>query len=162
MLDIIENTFDFNKLSYEELVQNAKEIGCEVKEKCATINNEEELKDFLNEAKKVDFEWFVLEWTQMMTKTKSLHYLFYKEIRWDIYRIVSYCNKKKIPQTFEEFVKFDEAFFKNHLNLLHYKEIEEMRKNNINIFQPIPNIIEEVRNKWIIFDETPKIKYDEE
>lgn len=142
LIEVVENTLDyFSKKSYEDLEKIWKDLWVEVKKKEAILQNEKELLDFIEKAKYVDFEWFILEWSAeknpFLTKTKSYKYLFWKEIRTDIEKI------------------------KKGKNATHKEIFEKLKEKNIDFFNlSIPDLIE--KSKDLNFLEIPKRKNDKE
>lgn len=84
LLDLIFRNPIFEKMSYEDLVIFANKYNLEIKSKAFLLNNEEELKSFIEECKITDkrLEGYVLEDANgFMFKVKLPYYNFWKKIR---------------------------------------------------------------------------------
>ena len=88
LLDIIDNTIEFHKKTYDELVDIAKRLRMNVKKKLFTINNMDCLINYLNDENKMisnlsePIEGIVFEDAKgYMFKYKMQHYLFWKKMR---------------------------------------------------------------------------------
>lgn len=85
LLDIIDNTVDFNKKSYDELCKIAKEFKMSVKEKCFSIDTFENMKLLLVDDAFVsdcNVEGYVIEDANgYMFKYKVPFYTFWKKMR---------------------------------------------------------------------------------
>lgn len=84
LLDLVFRNPIFGKMSYEDLVAFANKYNLEIKSKEFILNNEEELKCFIQECKVTNkkLEGYVLEdANQFMFKVKLPYYKFWKKIR---------------------------------------------------------------------------------
>lgn len=183
LLDIIKNDMNFEKKSYKELVLLSKAIWCEVKKSIRTLNNDQELQEFFKEIEDHKIEWYILEWTSWMTKTKSKHYLFWKEIRQSIRSIKKELNKnynasewlktydwentyQVMSQEYADSLndKFlnEFSFDKNKdFRVRHEQVIRKFQENKVKIFsKTIPELIEISKDYWI--SENPTILNDSE
>lgn len=179
LLDIIHNDInEFKKKSYKELQLIWKALWIETKKFIKTLNNNEELQNFLKEIENDKIEWYILEWTKWMTKTKSKHYLFWKEIRADIfsrlkkilnrdYKATQWIKNEYInawtshqKESDEYIQKLNELFLnrvtENDLIELKHSLVISMFKDKwIWLFSySIPDLIEISKNLWI--KEIPK------
>lgn len=130
------------------------------------------MQDFLLEAEKVDFEGFILDGTKMMAKTKSLHYLFWKEIQGDVRKILSYMNKQipSVEHTREDWINLirepvsnmSSSFLKEKIGVLHNIELKAIQEAGIDFLSlTIPNLIMATKQANLIFEEIPKKIYKE-
>ena len=88
LLDIVNNTIDFHKKSYDELFEIAKRFNMNVKRKLMVVNSADYLLDCLNDETKIlsdlpeHIEGIVFEDANgYMFKYKMQYYLFWKKIR---------------------------------------------------------------------------------
>lgn len=90
LLDIVYNTINFNKLSYEELEIVWEQLWFKVKEKLVEVNDMAELREILNELANPNSEyntWVPIEWMVFedqdwfMFKQKGFFYLQWKKLR---------------------------------------------------------------------------------
>jgi tRNA splicing ligase len=85
LLDIIDNTIDFNKKSYDELCKIAKEFKMSVKEKCFSIDTFENMKLLLVDdafVSNCNVEGYVIEDANgYMFKYKVPFYTLWKKMR---------------------------------------------------------------------------------
>lgn len=100
LLDIIENSFNTNKLSYSEVVSIAENIGLDYKELEYTFNTWEELYKFKkqqDESYTTQHEGWVFEDSNgFMVKYKTRFYKFWKQMRAVKERLQQGNNVKKI------------------------------------------------------------------
>ncbi len=152
LLDIVKNSYEYEKLDYSYIENFSKNSWLECKKLECIVNNEQELQEFLQNAKSVKHEGFILEWaTGFMTKTKSLHYLFWKEIRSDIRRL------EKLEKNFKNFS--EEDMKKSWVR--HIQALRIMQDNNIDFFaHSIPGLIALTKDLKII--DIPKNYHDSE
>lgn len=136
LLDIIDNTIDFHKKSYDELCKIANKFQLNVKQKEYIINNFDELmynlnNEFPNVKQEIPFEGFVLEDKNgYMFKFKMSFYLFWKKIR---------AIKQQIAKNkFNSFNKLNEE----------ERKIVTFITNNFNIDEIDKMSVIDIRNKF--------------
>lgn len=87
LLDIIHNKYEFEKESYEKVVELAKDLNCECKTIYKEFNNPREFHGWYLEVtdeddmSKTDIEGVVIESSGIMTKLKFPYYNFWKFMR---------------------------------------------------------------------------------
>lgn len=102
LLDIIDNSFEFNKQPYEEVRKIAKTLGLECKAMTHVFKNWTELKTFIENCK-VIFEGFVMEDSKgFMFKLKSPYYKFWKRMRWNREAILKHQEDKIAYESAQE------------------------------------------------------------
>lgn len=140
LIEMVKNNIVFEKIPYNELLKVGNDIWVEVKKEYKALNNIAELSKFLEENKSVDFEGFILEGsTWFMSKTKSLKYLFWKEIRGDIRKLSNNPNAE----------------------VLHRDTINALINKWVDIFNcSIPDLIE--ASDWLNIKEIPRRNFDVE
>lgn len=115
LLDIIDNTIDFNKKSYDELIEIAQKFNMKVKNKLIIANSFDELKGYLEDESKIisdkPIEGIVFEdMNGYMFKYKMDFYTFWKKMRGikqqiQKNRIYNLGNKDKKAKEIAEFMK---------------------------------------------------------
>ena len=116
LLDIIENSVEFKKYSYEEMTETAKVLGLPCKEKCVTLNDAEELRAFFKEISQDEYKWknrfiegFVFEDMNLfMFKYKCEYYKYWKYLRGQI-EIMAKGRQPKIDHPFLKWVMKDKS-----------------------------------------------------
>lgn len=82
LLDIIDNTIEFNKTSYENLVSFARDFKFNFKKREYVFNNFEELENLIKNCDRKDIEGFVIEdYYNYMFKYKTDYYKHWKHLR---------------------------------------------------------------------------------
>ncbi len=102
LLDVVKNQIEFEKLSYDELVSLADEIGFVVKEKAIVLDTWVDFYDWYNEITTEGYmyngnniEGFVIEDSVgYMTKLKLYYYKFWKRLRGVAQSTLKYGNYK--------------------------------------------------------------------
>lgn len=102
LLDIVKNQMKFEKMSYEELMQLANELGIKVKEKAFVIKSWEDFYAWYNEVtsegykyKGNNIEGFVIEDSVgYMTKLKLFYYKYWKRLRGVAQSVLKYGDYK--------------------------------------------------------------------
>ena len=116
LLDIIENSVDFKKYSYDKVKETAELLGLDCKEECFTIQDSEGLKLLFKEISKDDYKWknhfiegFVFEDSNLfMFKYKCEYYKYWKVLRGQVESISS-GGKPKIKHPFLKWVSEDKS-----------------------------------------------------
>lgn len=114
LLDIIENSVEFNHKPYEEVVKLAQSFNIECKEKSIVLNNADEFKDFATKIQEDSFKWngsaiegFVFEDTnKFMFKFKTPYYKFWKAMRSQIEAIAN-GRSPRVKHPFLDWVEED-------------------------------------------------------
>ena len=114
LLDIIENSVEFNHKSYEEVMKLAQSFNIECKEKSIVLNNADEFKDFATKIQEDSFKWngsaiegFVFEDTnKFMFKFKTPYYKFWKAMRSQIEAIAN-GRSPRVKHPFLDWVEED-------------------------------------------------------
>lgn len=116
LLDIIENSVEFKKYSYDEMVETAKVLGLPYKEKCVVLNDSDELRAFFKEISQDDYKWknrfiegFVFEDMNLfMFKYKCEYYKYWKYLRGQI-EMMAKGRSPKVDHPFLKWVMKDKS-----------------------------------------------------
>lgn len=82
LLDVVENTINFEKINYERLCSFARDFKFVCKKREFVFNNFEELENLLNNCDRKDIEGFVIEdYYNYMFKFKTNYYKYWKRLR---------------------------------------------------------------------------------
>lgn len=137
LLDVVENTVDFQKMSYEDLSCFARDFKFKFKKLEYVFNNWNELEDLLNNCNRTDIEGFVIEdYYNYMFKFKTEFYKRWKYVRGLKDRFV---RKKEKGEEFNIGNKID----KNCIEYFNQFDINELKeKNVIQIRKENPHVID--------------------
>ena len=130
LLDIIRNSFEYEKYSYTDMIKVADDFGLAHKYPLAVLNNSDELEKFLNDFDSIyqdKLEGAVFEDASgWMYKYKTKYYKFWKEMRGLKERMASgkQVAKKYIDDDWISFYKFCEKLTPEQLN----RDIITLRK----------------------------------
>lgn len=136
LLDVVKNSFEFDKLSYSELLDFADKYDLVVKKKSYELNNYSEFKNLIDTTEKdinfdiAKFEGWVFEDSDgYMLKYKTPHYRFWKRMRM-CKELISNNHEIKNLENFSEkaidVISFMKKLDINKLNSLSIIDIKEL------------------------------------
>lgn len=154
LLDIVDNSVEFNKASYDSLVSFARDFQFNFKKREFVFNNFEELENLIKNCDRKDIEGFVIEdYYNYMFKFKTEYYKKWKHCRSLKDKFIRSREKGQELNVEKDFEKqFIEFISKYSNEELKNKSIIKIR-NEINSYVLLQQIIKisESKGRWIEF-----------